>query len=103
MQVCLVALVATLSLTGIAGAQAPQALLQQYKCYLCHADFEAKTGPAYVDVAARYRGDPKAVATVAAMIRNGVRGNAPWHMPPHPEVSDANARAMARYILSLKQ
>ena len=36
---------------GIAQAQAPQALLQEYKCYVCHADNETKTGPAFADVA----------------------------------------------------
>ena len=103
MNICSMALFAALSLANVARAQEPQALLQQYKCYICHADFEAKAGPAYVDVAASYRGNPKAVSIVAAMIRKGVRGNAPWHMPPHPEVSDADARTMARYILSLKE
>ena len=100
---CIMALIAALSLVSVARAQAPQALLQQYKCYICHADFEAKAGPAYIDVATKYRGNPKAVSIVAAMIRKGVRGNAPWHMPPHPEVSDADAKIMARYILSLKE
>jgi cytochrome c551/c552 len=33
----------------------------------------------------------------------GSHGNGPWHMPPHPEVSDADAKAMVRYILSLKK
>ena len=82
-------------------AKTPQALLHEYKCYICHADTEAKAGPAYVDVAASYRGKRDAVATIAAIVRNGRRGGGPWHMPPHPEVSDADARAMARYILSL--
>jgi len=29
--------------------------------------------------------------------------NGPWRMPPHPEVSQADAREMVRYILSLKK
>jgi cytochrome c len=103
MNVCLMVLIATICVASGASAEAPQVLLQQYKCYLCHADFETKAGPAYIDVAARYRGNPEAVTVVAAMVRNGVRGNAPWHMPPHPEVSNADARTMARYILSLKK
>ena len=77
------------------------ALLTNYKCYLCHADAEPKAGPAYVDVATRYRGDPRAVDTIAAKIRDGVRGGGPWHMPPHPEVSKVDARAMAAYIMTL--
>ena len=94
---------AAVSLVGIARAQAPQILLQQYKCYICHADDESKTGPAYADVATRYRGNSQAVVILTAAIRKGVQGSGPWHMPPHPEVSDADAKKMARYILSLKK
>lgn len=86
-----------------ASAEGPQVLLQHYKCYVCHADRETKTGPAFVDVAARYRGDPKAAATLTAEIKQGNHGAGPWHMPPHPEVSAADARAMVRYILSLRE
>ena len=101
-RVCL-CLFALMSAVGVARAQAPQILLQQYKCYLCHADDEARTGPAYVDVAAKYRGNPQAVAIVVAVVRKGTRGGGPWHMPPHPEISDADAKKMVRYILSLEK
>ena len=82
--------------------QDPRMLLHKYKCDSCHARDEAKTGPALVDVAARYRGDGKALDTLATTIRGGAQGAGPWHMPPHPEVSAADARSMARYILALK-
>jgi cytochrome c len=97
------ALAATFFLIGSARAQAPQILLQQYKCYICHADDESKTGPAYTDVATRYRGNPQAVAILTAAIRKGAHGSGPWHMPPHPEVSQADAKRMVYYILSLKK
>jgi cytochrome c len=87
---------------GAVHAEDAPALLQKYKCYICHADNESKAGPAYVDVAAVYRGNPKAPAILVALIKKGARGAGPWHMPPHPEISDAEARKMARYILSLK-
>ena len=97
------ALAAVMCAVGVAQAQAPHVLLQQYKCYICHADDETKTGPAYVDVAGKYKGNPQAVAIVAAVVRKGAHGTGPWHMPPHPEVSDVDAKNMARYILSLKK
>jgi cytochrome c len=78
-----------------------RALLTQYKCYICHADREAKAGPAYAQVAAYHRGKPDAVSTIALDIRRGLRGGTSWHMPPHPEVTPEEARAMARYIMSL--
>jgi cytochrome c len=92
-----------LSVTGAVQAQDPQALLQKYKCNSCHAVDESKTGPAFVDVAAKYRGDSKALAKLVATIRGGAHDSGPWHMPPHPEVSAAEARSIARYILALKR
>jgi len=98
--VCLI-LAVIVSAAGVAHAQAPLKL-EQYKCYYCHADQEAKAGPAFVDVAAAYRGKPQAGAILVATVRKGTHGNGPWHMPPHPEVSQADAKLMVRYILSLK-
>lgn len=95
-------LIIAMSTLNTARAQDPQALLHRYRCYICHADAEALAGPAYVDVAAKYKGKPHALATITAVIKNGARGGGPWHMPPHPEVSDAEAMLMARYILSIK-
>jgi cytochrome c len=103
MNLAWLALTAGLLSIGEAQAQAPQVLMQQYKCYICHADDEFKTGPAYADVAAKYKGNPEAVAILSSTIRKGAHGTGPWHMPPHPEVSDADARKMARYILSLRK
>ena len=80
----------------------PQALLTHYKCYICHADRETKAGPAYADVATHYRRTPDAVSVIALEIRRGLRHGGPWHMPPHPQVSVAEARVMARYIMSLR-
>lgn len=91
------------AVAGAAQADEPQALLQKYDCTLCHAKDEAKTGPAFVEVAARYRGDSKAVAKLAAVVRKGAHGGGPWPMPPSPQVPPADARAMARYILALRE
>jgi cytochrome c len=79
----------------------PPVSLERYRCTICHADREARAGPAFADVAAKYAEDRQAVGKIARDIRRGVRTGAPWHMPPHPEVSPAEARTMARYIMSL--
>jgi cytochrome c len=102
MRIVSLILAVIVSAAGVARAQAP-VLLQQYKCYFCHADNEAKAGPAFVDVAARYKGKSQAVTILAATVKKGSHGGGPWHMPPHPEVSDADAKVMVRYILSLKE
>jgi cytochrome c len=80
----------------------PQELLEKYRCITCHADREAAAGPAWVDIAAHYRGERQASKLVADKIRSGARGSGPWHMPPHPEVSKEDAATMARYILAIK-
>ena len=97
------ALVAAGAVQAAAAAERvdPRVYLTQYKCYLCHADREAKAGPAYVDVARRFQSRPDATSRLAAEIRHGLHRGGPWHMPPHPEVAPAEARAMARYIMSL--
>jgi cytochrome c len=95
-----VALVAS----GIASAQerdAP-AMMQAYGCGICHSDRETMAGPAWVDVANKYRGNPKAASTVVAVMKKGKHGGGPWPMPPLPEVSDADAQVIARYILAQK-
>ncbi len=86
---------------GSAAAAEPPGSLTTYRCYLCHADRETRAGPAFADVAARYRGKPGAADRIADQIRSGLSTGGPWHMPPHPEVSERDARTMARYILSL--
>jgi cytochrome c len=100
-----IALVAGLVGAGAAHAHDERAvaLLHQYRCYVCHANNEPKAGPAYADVATYYKGKAGAQSRVAAVIRSGAHGAGPWHMPPHPEVSKADARTMARYILSLRR
>jgi len=86
---------------GTVPAQEPQALLQKYSCTICHSKEEAGAGPAFVDIAEKYKGNPKAAAILRAEIKKGTHGSGPWHMPPHPEVTNADAEAMAQYILSL--
>ncbi len=100
--------IATLVLTlgmlvgGHAQADDVQSLLRAYNCRVCHSDHETRTGPAFVDVAAKYRGNKKAVSILVDVIRKGVHGEGPWPMPPLPEVSPADAKDISEYILSLK-
>jgi cytochrome c len=57
-------------------------------------------GPSFREVADRYRGDAKAEATLATRIKGGAQGI--WGaipMPPHPNLSDDDARSLVRWIL----
>jgi len=89
--------------TAWAAGTPPQELLEQYRCTICHAESEAAAGPAWVDIATHYRGKRQADKLVADKIRSGAHGNGPWRMPPHTEVSKADASTMARYILAIRK
>jgi cytochrome c len=99
---CLSAVCVIAPLAAIAAQpQDGRVLLQRHDCYLCHADRDAKTGPAFVDVAVKYRRNPRAEAILMAVVKGGAHGGGPWPMPPMPQVSDSDARQIVAYILSL--
>jgi cytochrome c551/c552 len=97
-----IALVVGMLVAGAAGAQDVPSLLKTHNCDLCHSERETRTGPSYVDMAVKYRNNPKAASILVAVIRKGVHGGGPWPMPPLPEVPPADANRIAAYILSLK-
>lgn len=79
---------------------ASKALAEKHSCLGCHAAATAWVGPAYRDVAARYAGDASASAMLAQSIRKGGAGK--WGampMPPQQQVSEADAKKLARWIL----
>lgn len=92
------------------GAQAAYADLDLAKksgCLACHSVEKKVVGPAWKDVAAKYKGDASAKATLVDRIKKGGKGN--WTsvtggvpMPPYsPRVSDANIEILTDFILGL--
>lgn len=80
----------------------PEGLVQiaQSNCTGCH-DFEASSaGPSFAAIAKRYSGHASATATLAAHIRNGSSGSWGGNMPPHPDMTPAQATAVAQWILT---
>ena len=60
-------------------------------------------GPAYKDVAAKYNARKDAEAYLTKKIREGSTGVwGPIPMPPNGTVSDDEAKALAKYVLSVK-
>jgi cytochrome c len=84
----------------------PEALAQRTGCLDCHSVDKKKVGPAYRDVAAKYRNDAGARATLAKKIKTGGKGN--WTeitggkgMPPHSALlSEAEISQLVDWILS---
>ena len=96
--------VATISVSGAALADAGEDLLKKSGCTACHAIDKKVIGPAYQDVAAKYKGDAGAAAKLADKVKkggSGVWGQVP--MPPNTQVSDADIKTMVAYVLALKK
>ncbi|HEX6734752.1 MAG TPA: c-type cytochrome, partial [Azonexus sp.] len=53
---------------------ADEALAKAKNCLTCHAADKKIVGPAYKDVAAKYKGQGDAVAKLAAKIKTGGKG-----------------------------
>ena len=97
------ALMVAVAGTVAAPAFAQLALAQQKNCMACHAVDKKVLGPAYKDVAAKYAGQKDAVDKLAAKVMkggSGVWGNIP--MPANPQVTDAEAKQLVQWILTLK-
>lgn len=86
-----------------APALADQALASARNCMACHAVDKKLVGPSYRDVAARYASDKSAVDKLAAKIVKGGAGVwGPVPMPSNPQVSEAEAKRLAAWVMSQK-
>jgi cytochrome c len=77
-------------------------LAKQKNCLACHAVDKKLVGPAYKDIAAKYKADKGAQATLAKKIREGgvgVWGQIP--MPANPQVNEQEAQTLAKWVLSM--
>lgn len=104
--VCTISAAALLSSAQAFGAMddaAAKAVTSKAACNACHAVDKKIVGPAYIEIAKKYKGDPKAVATLSGQVRAGGAGK--WGqvpMPPSPpeKISDADLKAVVEWILS---
>jgi cytochrome c len=89
---------------GLAGPAFAQADLAQKKnCMACHAVDKKVLGPSYKDVAAKYAGQKDAVDKLAVKVMKGgvgAWGNIP--MPANPQVTEAEAKQLVGWIMTLK-
>lgn len=84
-------------------AWADLALATSKNCMACHATDKKLVGPAYKDVAAKYATDKTAVDKLATKIQKGGAGVwGPVPMPANMQVSDAEAKKLAAWVLSTK-
>jgi cytochrome c len=78
-----------------AAAQDAEKLIKDSDCSSCHSLDRQVVGPAYAAIAKSHAGQTDAVEKLATKIRDGGNG-----MTPHPDLTEAQRTAMAKWILS---
>jgi len=97
--------VATMMAAGLAlsgQVMADEALAKAKNCLSCHTVDKKLVGPAFKDVAAKYKGDAGAVDKLAAKVKAGGKGA--WGeipMPPN-NVTPEEAKKLVSWILAQK-
>ncbi|OYT92991.1 MAG: cytochrome C' [Burkholderiales bacterium PBB3] len=97
------ALISAAALLAVAPAFADQALATSKNCMACHAVDKKLVGPAFKDVAAKYKSDKTAADKLAVKVIKG--GSGAWGavpMPANPQVNDAEAKKLVAWVLSQK-
>ncbi len=84
-------------------AKAAEALAQKSGCLACHSIDKKVLGPAYKDVAAKYKGDKTAEAKLVAKVKAGGSGVwGPMPMPANsPQVKDADITNVVQWVLAM--
>ncbi|TFW27675.1 c-type cytochrome [Duganella callida] len=78
-------------------------LAKAKNCMACHAVGSKVVGPAYKDVAAKYAGQKDAEAKLVTKVMKG--GSGVWGaipMPANPQVNEAEAQTLVKWVLSQK-
>jgi len=78
-------------------------LMEKSDCKSCHLIDKKSIGPMYKDVAKKYKGDAGAPERLAKKVING--GGGVWgevNMAAHPQITQADATEMVKYVLSLE-
>lgn len=84
-------------------AMASNDLAKSKNCMSCHSVDTKILGPSFKDVAKKYAGDKTAEAKLATKIIKG--GSGAWGaipMPANSQVTEADAKTLAKWILSIK-
>ena len=83
-------------------ALADEALAKKHNCTACHAVDKKMVGPAYKDVAKKYKGQADAGAKLAEKVKKG--GSGVWGavpMPPNAAVPDGDINTLVAWVLKM--
>jgi len=86
---------------AVDAAKAKQ-LATKYNCLACHAVDKKLVGPAYQEVAKKYKGDKGAEEKLIGKVKGG--GSGVWGAIPMPpnNVPDADVKTLVEWVLSLE-
>jgi len=92
-----------LSLCASGAAMANLELAKSKNCLACHSVDAKILGPAYKDVAKKYAGQKDIEEKLVQKVLKGGSGVwGPMAMPPNTQVTEAEARTLVKWVLSLK-
>jgi cytochrome c len=96
-------LIAAAACLPVAGpALADEALAKKHNCFTCHTVDKKNVGPAYKEIAKKYKGQADAQAKLAEKVKKGGQGVwGPVPMPPNAAVPDADVNALVAWILKM--
>ena len=77
-------------------------LAKRKACLSCHAIDKRIVGPAFREVAAKYRGESGIETKLVEKLRRGGSGAwGPVPMPPNPDLAQSDAAALIHWVLGL--
>jgi len=82
-------------------AQADEALAKKHNCLACHQVDKKTVGPAYGEIAKKYKGQNVAAKLEQKVKKGGQGAWGPVPMPPNPAVPDADIKKLVDWILKL--
>jgi cytochrome c len=93
MKLLIVAVVVAVGISAAGVAQATAELAQKAGCMTCHAVDTKKMGPAFKEVAKKYKGNASAEADITAKLKSG-KGH------PAVKASDDELKAVVKWVLA---
>ncbi len=103
MKTVLTAALVAIAMAAGEDVHASPELAKAKNCLACHAAAAKLVGPSFKDIAAKYAADAGAAARMELKIRKGSTGVwGPMPMPANPQVTEAEAKTLAQWILKQK-
>ena len=96
------AMIAAATAVVVTSAGANEELAKKHNCLACHTLDKKSVGPAYKEIAKKYKGQAGVEAKLADKVKKGGQGVwGPVPMPPSAAVPDGDIKALVDWIMKL--